>query len=159
MSGGVTGTRAVLRDLYEDYAAALDEERLEDWTRYFTESARYRVMARETWDQGLTHATIYCQGAGMIRDRAASITRTAVFAERTLRHFISGVRVIDEAEGEVRARANFLVTQAMYDRELQLLIVGEYHDTLVRDDNGWRFTDRTAVYDNFRITTTLVFPL
>jgi anthranilate 1,2-dioxygenase small subunit len=159
MGGGATGTRAVLRDLYEDYAAALDEERLEDWAGYFTDDARYRVMSRETWAQGLTHATIYCRGAGMIRDRAASITRTAVFAERTLRHFVSGVRVLGETDGEIQACANFLVTQAMYDRAPEVLTVGEYRDTLVREDTGWRFSDRTAVYDNFRITTTLVFPL
>jgi anthranilate 1,2-dioxygenase small subunit len=159
MGGGAASTRAVLRDLYEDYSAALDEERLEDWVSYFSPDARYRVMARESWSQGLTHATIYCQGLGMIRDRAASITRTSVFAERTLRHFISGVRVVDETRDTVRASANFLVTQTMYDREPQLLTVGEYHDTLVREDAGWRFADRTAVYDNFRITTTLVFPL
>ena len=67
------GRRPTLRDLYEDYAAAIDDMRLEDWAGFFTEDAVYKVMGRETFDQGLTHATIYCEGAAMIRDRAAAV--------------------------------------------------------------------------------------
>src|SRR5438105_15714445 len=85
--------RAELRDLYEDYAATLDEGRLEDWPGFFSDGAVYKVMGRESYDQGLSHATIYCDNLAMIRDRAASIRETAVFEPRLLRHFVSGVRV------------------------------------------------------------------
>ena len=153
------GLRAELRDLYDDYAVALDEGRLEDWTGYFTEGAVYKVMGRESFDQGLTHATIYCDSLGMIRDRAASIRQTAVFQPRLLRHFVSGVRATGEAGGEIAARANFLVVEALYAEEPQILMVGEYRDRLVRTPEGLRFKERLALYDNYRVRTTLVIPV
>ena len=153
------GLRAELRDLYDDYAAALDEGRLEDWTGYFTEGSAYKVMGRESFDQGLTHATIYCDSLGMIRDRAASIRETAVYEPRHLRHFISGVRILAIDDDEISARANFLVVESMYAAEPQVLMVGEYLDRLVRTPEGLRFKDRLALYDNYRIRTTLIVPV
>jgi anthranilate 1,2-dioxygenase small subunit len=151
--------RAELRDLYEDYAAALDQGRLEDWTTFFTEGAVYKVMARESYDQGLTHATIYCDNLAMIRDRAASIRETAVFEPRLLRHFISGVQIDAASEDEIAARANFLVVESLYDAESQILMVGEYHDLLVRTPEGLKFKARLALYDNYRVRTTLIMPV
>src|SRR4051794_35232129 len=118
--------RSELRDFYDDYAAALDDGRLEDWTGYFAEASVYKVMARESYDQGLSHATIYCDSLGMIRDRAASIRETAVFEPRLLRHFISGVQVTAASDEEIAARANFLVVESLYAAESQILMVGEY---------------------------------
>jgi anthranilate 1,2-dioxygenase small subunit len=151
--------RAELRDLYEDYAAALDKGRLDDWANYFTEGSVYKVMGRETYDQGLTHATIYCDSLGMIRDRAASIRETAVFEPRLLRHFISGVQIDEAGDAEIAARANFLVVESLYAQESQILMVGEYRDRLVRTEQGLRFKERLALYDNYRIRTTLVVPV
>jgi anthranilate 1,2-dioxygenase small subunit len=151
--------RAELRDLYEDYAAALDEMRLADWPGFFTVDSIYKVMARESYDQGLTHATIYCDSLGMIRDRAASIRETAVYEPRHLRHFVGGVRVVSADESEVSARANFLVVESLYAAEPQLLMVGEYVDHLVRTPEGLKFQERVAVYDNYRIRTTLIVPV
>jgi anthranilate 1,2-dioxygenase small subunit len=154
-----TALRGALRDLYEDYAAALDEMRLEDWTTFFTEDAVYRVIGRETFDQGLTHATIYCEGGAMIRDRAACVRRTAVYEPRNLRHFISGVRVVGRTGDEIEARANFMISEAMYDRETRLYLAGEYRDRLAATPEGLKFTERTAVYDNYRIPITLILPV
>jgi anthranilate 1,2-dioxygenase small subunit len=151
--------RAELRDLYEDYAASLDEGRLEDWPKFFTEGSVYKVMARESFDQGLTHATIYCDGLGMIRDRAASVRETAVYEPRLLRHFISGVQVDEAGDAEIVARANFLVVESLYAAESQILMVGEYRDRLVRTAEGLKFRERLALYDNYRIRTTLVLPV
>jgi anthranilate 1,2-dioxygenase small subunit len=151
--------RAELRDLYEDYAAALDDLRLDDWVAYFTEGSLYRVMGRETFDQELTHATIFCQGLPMIRDRAAAVHRTAVYEPRHLRHFVSGVRVVGFSNGEIEAEGNFMISEAMFDREARLFLTGQYKDRLVRTKDGLRFRERTAVYDNHAIPTTLIIPV
>lgn len=150
--------RAALRDFYDEYAATLDADRIEEWPGFFTEDARYQVISRETHSQGLTHATIYCNGIRMIRDRAAAIRQTAVFEQRTIRHFISGLRGADE-NGIIKAGANFLLVESMYDGEPQVLMVGEYIDTLVRDGDSFKFKTRSAVYDNYRVRTTLVIPV
>jgi anthranilate 1,2-dioxygenase small subunit len=151
--------RAELRDLYDDYAAAIDALRLDDWAAYFTEDALYKVIGRETYDQGLSHATIYCDSGAMIRDRAAAIRETAVFEPRFQRHFISGVRLEGQASGEIRARANFLVVESMFNAETRVLLAGEYVDRLVRQDGRLRFAERLAVYDSYRIPTTLILPV
>lgn len=150
--------RAALRDLYDDYASTLDADRVEAWPGFFTEDALYQVISRETHSQGLTHATIYCNGIRMIRDRAAAIRQTAVFEQRTIRHFISGVRCA-ERDGLIEAGANFLLVESLYDGEPQVLMVGEYIDTLVRDGDGFKFKSRSVVYDNYRVRTTLVIPV
>ncbi len=151
--------RGALRDFYEDYAAALDDGRLDAWTGFFTEDAVYKVMARETYDQGLTHATIYCEGGPMIRDRAASVTGTAVFEPRRLRHFISGVRVVSASGGEIESEANFLIGESLYDRESRLFLLGQYKDRVVTTKDGLRFRERVAIYDNHAIPTTLIIPV
>lgn len=150
--------RAALRDFYDDYAAVLDADRIEAWPGFFADDARYQVISRETHGQGLTHATIYCNGIRMIRDRAAAIRQTAVFEQRTIRHFISGVHGADRGE-VIEAGANFLLVESLYDAEPQVLMVGEYIDILVRDGDGFKLKSRSAVYDNYRVRTTLVIPV
>jgi anthranilate 1,2-dioxygenase small subunit len=116
------------------------------------------VISRETYSQNLSHATIYCNGIRMIRDRAAAIRQTAVFEQRTIRHFISGVRAV-ERDGLVEAGANFLLVEALYDAEPHVLMVGEYVDLLEREGESFKIKNRSAVYDNYRVRTTLVIPV
>ena len=150
--------RAAVREFYEDYAAILDADRVEEWPAFFTEDALYQVISRESHSQGLTHATIYCNGIRMIRDRGAAIRQTAVFEQRVIRHFISNVQAVEEGR-EIRAGANFLLIEPMYDSEPQVLMVGEYIDVLVRDGESFKLKQRSAVYDNYRVRTTLVLPV
>lgn len=150
--------RAALRDFYDDYAATLDADRIEAWPSFFTEDALYQVISRETHSQGLSHATIYCSGIRMIRDRAAAIRQTAVFEQRVIRHFISGVHGAERGD-EIEAGANFLLVESLYDAEPQVLMVGEYIDIVVRDGGSFKFKQRSAVYDNYRVRTTLVLPV
>jgi hypothetical protein len=50
-----------------DYAAALDEERFDDWVALFEEQAcRYEVLSRENRDLGLPLAIMGCYSHGMI---------------------------------------------------------------------------------------------
>lgn len=156
---GGQALRAELRDLYDDYAGAIDDFRLDDWAAFFTEDALYKVIGRETYDQGLSHATIYCDSGAMIRDRAAAIRETAVFEPRYQRHLISGVRV-DAVHGEViHARANFLIAESMFDTATRVLLAGQYRDRLLRQSGRLKFVERLAVYDSYRIPTTLILPV
>lgn len=150
--------RSAVRAFYEDYAAILDADRVEDWPGFFTEDALYQAISRESFSQGLTHATMYCDGIRMIRDRAAAIRKAAVFEQRVIRHFISGVRAREE-DGLIEAGANFLLVESLYDTEPQVLMVGEYVDQLVRDGDSFKIKKRAAVYDNYRVRTTLVIPV
>ena len=59
----------------------------------FTEDAFYLVTSRENADRDLPVGLIYCEGQGMIRDRAFALEKTAMFAPRYLRHIIGNLVV------------------------------------------------------------------
>ena len=150
--------RAEVRDLYDDYASALDDLDLDAWCGFFTDDCTYKVISSENHSAGLPLGLIECRGIGMVRDRVAAIRETTVYEPRQLRHFVSGVRV-DGVEGEVvAARANFLVAESLSDREPQIAMVGRYLDRLVRVGTALRFRERVCVVDNYRIRTSLVVP-
>lgn len=152
-------TRAHLRDFYDDYAAVLDAEDLVSLPGFFTEDALYQVISRENYDDGLAHAPIYCKGRAMIQDRVTATRESALYQPRSLRHFISGVRVIGGTADEINATANFLVIESLIERMPEILMVGRYLDRLVYDDEQLRFRQRICVYDNYQIRTTLVIPV
>src|SRR5262249_6179434 len=116
------------------YAAALDEQRLSDWVEMFTDDARYVVISRENADRSMPVGLIYCDSKGMIYDRAFALEKTAMFAPRYLRHIIGNLQLLGEDRpGEIRARANYLVLQVLFDRpDAKLHQVGVYHDVFRR---------------------------
>lgn len=153
-------SRAELRDFYEDYAACLDAEALAEFPSFFTEDAKYQVISRENHDDGLEHAPIYCSSRAMIEDRVMATIEAALYQPRSLRHFISGVRILgEEEEGEVHVQANFLIIESLVEKEPEILMVGRYLDRVVRENGALKFRERTCVYDNYRIRTTLVIPV
>lgn len=152
-------SRAELRDFYDDVSACLDAEALADFPAFFTEDAKYQVISRENHDDGLEHAPIFCLGRAMIEDRITALTEAALYQPRSLRHFVSGVRITGEMDGESRVEANFLIIESLVEQEPQILMVGRYLDRVVREGGALKFRERTCVYDNYRIRTTLVIPV
>lgn len=155
----MSALRAQLRDFYDDYAACLDEGRLEDWPDFFTEDCHYRVLSRENYDAGLPIGLIYCMNKNMVKDRVTALRETTVYEPRSLRHFISGVRVIEAGADEIVAQANFAITEALSDREPVLNMVGSYQDVLVRSGQGFLLRRRDCVHDNYRVRTSLIIPV
>src|ERR1700722_14525026 len=129
------------------YAAALDDQRLQDWVEMFADDAFYLVTSRENADQGFPVGLIYCEGRGMIRDRAFALDKTAMFAPRYLRHIIGNLVVHDEdANGDIRAQANYVVLQVLFDRpDATLHQVGVYHDIFHRTATGLKLRERRCV--------------
>src|SRR5215470_12422106 len=99
------------------YAAALDDGRLADWVEMFTDDAFYVVISRENADRGMPVGLIYCENKAMIQDRAFALKNTEMFAPRYLRHIVGNLQVLgEEPSGEIRARANYVVMQVLFDR-------------------------------------------
>jgi anthranilate 1,2-dioxygenase small subunit len=143
------------------YAAALDEQRLTDWTEMFTEDAFYVVISRENADHGLPVGLIYCDSKRMIQDRAFALEKTTMFAPRYLRHIIGNLQVMGEdGNGAIRARANYALIQVLYDRpEAKLHQVGAYHDVFRRVDGVLKLAERRCVYDSLLIDNALCLPV
>jgi len=151
--------RAEIRDLYDEVADLLDDDRVEELPNHFTDDCLYKVISRENYDQGLPAGTIFCDGIGMLRDRIVAIRETQVYEPRSWRHFISGVRIVAQDGDAIRARANFLVTEAMSDADPTVFIVGRYDDILVRREGRLLFRQRLAVCDNHHVRRSLIMPL
>lgn len=151
--------RADLRDFYEDYAACLDAEDLERWPDFFTEDCFYRVTGRENHDLNLPYGLIYCINKNMIKDRVLALRQTTMFEPRSLRHFISGVRIKQVDGDTIQTEANFAILESLSDREPVINMVGRYIDTVVRTADGFLFKSRDCVCDNYRVRTSLIIPV
>jgi anthranilate 1,2-dioxygenase small subunit len=143
------------------YAAALDEQRLGDWAEMFTEDAFYSVISRENADQGMPVGLIYCDSKRMIYDRALALEKTAMFAPRYLRHLIGNLQILDRDEdARIRARANYVVVQVLFDRpESKLHQVGVYHDVFRRVGGVLKLAERRCIYDSLLIDNALCLPV
>jgi anthranilate 1,2-dioxygenase small subunit len=148
-----------VREFYEEYTTCLDDSDFERWPSFFADDADYRIISRENFDRGLPMASMTCNGIGMIRDRVTALMKVLVYEPRYLRRYVSSVRVVSEEGNIIKSRANFLLFESMMDREPKLNMLGRYHDTLLRDGDGFRIKERNCVYDNYRILTTLYAPV
>ena len=150
-----------LEEFNSAYAAALDEQRLSDWAEMFTEDAFYLVISRENADRGMPVGLIYCENQGMIYDRAFAVEKTEMFAPRYLRHIIGNTQVLGQAgNGDIRARANYVVVQVLFDRpEAKLHQVGVYHDQFRRVGADLKLAERRCVYDNLLVDNALCVPV
>jgi anthranilate 1,2-dioxygenase small subunit len=149
-----------IEDFNNAYAAALDEQRLTDWADLFTEDAFYVVISRENADRNLPVGLIYCENRGMILDRALAM-KTEMFAPRYLRHLVSNLQVLgEEPNGDIRARANYVVIQVLFDRpDAKLHQVGVYYDKFRRVGERFKLAERRCVYDNLLVDNALCLPV
>jgi len=143
------------------YAAALDEQRLDDWIGMFTDDALYVVVSRENFDRGLPAGLIYCENKAMIRDRAFALKETTMFAPRYLRHLIGNLAVLGEDErGEIKATANYVLMQVLFDRpDAKLHQVGVYRDVFRREGGELKLAERRCVYDSLLIDNAMCLPV
>lgn len=148
-----------IRRFYDLVADQLDQDDVESFPQHFIEDSVYQVVSRENYAEDLPQAAIYCDGIGMVRDRVVALRETQVYVPRVWRHFISGVRVTAVEHNEIHARANFFITEAMSDTDPTIFLVGQYLDVLVRDDQGLKFKQRLAVFDNHHVNRSLIVPV
>jgi anthranilate 1,2-dioxygenase small subunit len=150
-----------IEDFNTAYAAALDEQRLDDWAEMFTEDASYVVISRENADRGMPVGLIYCENKGMIHDRAFALKNTEMFAPRYLRHIVGNLQVLGaEPNGDIPARANYVVVQVLFDRpDAKLHQVGVYHDRFRRVGDRLKLAERRCVYDNLLVDNALCLPV
>jgi anthranilate 1,2-dioxygenase small subunit len=142
------------------YAAALDENRLVDWAEMFTDDGLYVVISRENADRNMPVGLIYCENKGMLLDRANAM-KTEMFAPRYLRHIVGNLQVLgEETNGDIRARANYVVVQVLFDRpDAKMHQVGVYYDKFRRVGGELKLAERRCVYDNLLVDNALCLPV
>jgi anthranilate 1,2-dioxygenase small subunit len=149
-----------VQQLYTDYAELLDEQRLGPWVELFDTDCLYRAISRENEEAGLPLSLMRCEGVAGLRDRVNAIENVSVYAPRTMRHLISGIRVEPGDEPDKRrVRASFAVMQTLQGDHTQVYASGVYRDEIRVTGDRLVFTAKTAVYDNSLIVNSMVYPL
>lgn len=152
--------RARVEDFMLDYAHAIDDLDLQAWPRFFTEDARYKIIIRENFEAGLPMGVMYCDGAGMMRDRVLALETANIYEPHTYSHVLGRPRLKQAADGGLHARTNVIVTRTMQEGRMETYAAGKYLDRIaVQADGALRFTERLVVLDSRRIDILLVFPL
>lgn len=141
------------------YAAVLDERRFDEWPGFFLEDASYKVQSRENFDRGLPLALIALESRGMMKDRVYGVTQTIYHGPYYTRHVVGPAQVLGEAEGRIRAQANYAVFRTKPGDASEVYNVGRYVDEIVRTDEGLRFASRLCVYDSEMILNSLIYPI
>jgi 3-phenylpropionate/cinnamic acid dioxygenase small subunit len=145
--------------LNSEYARVLDSERFEEFPELFVEDCLYRVVPRENHLLGLPIAVIHCESKGMIKDRVHAARESTMAEPRTLRHFITNIRILEPGDDAIRAEANVLLVQTMINRMTEIVLSGCYLDRIVRSDGGLLFKERLCVYDSLLLPTSLIAPV
>ena len=159
--------RLEFEDLYAEYAACLDADRLERWPEFFIEDCVYRITSAENYEAGLPLGLIYATSQAMLRDRVSALRDVNIYEPQRYRHLISGIRLLPADGNAGRGpdaaafdlAANVLVVRTMQDGEMTLFAAGHYVDRVVRTEAGWKFAQKIVVLDSRRIDTLLAIPL
>lgn len=148
-------------DLNARYSQAIDDNRLEVWPGFFTESARYIVTTAENLDRGLPLGMIYATSRAMLQDRVRSLREANIYESQRYRHVV-GVPLLESAQdGATRACTSFIIVRVMHSGESLVFATGCYRDLIVKDasDGALRFAERIVVLDSRQIDTLLALPL
>lgn len=151
--------RLALADLYSDYAACLDEGRLEEWPEFFTEDCLYRVVPRENYERGYPLSTLAFESKGMLKDRVYSVVNTLFHAPYYQRHIVAAPRIRSASDGVVRAEANYVVIRTRHDQPSEVFNAGRYIDVVVQEDGRYKFRERLCVFDSELIPNSIIYPI
>jgi anthranilate 1,2-dioxygenase small subunit len=151
--------RLELSALQDAYVATLDNDRLEDWPKLFTEEALYEIIPRENEEFGFPAPLIRCDNRRMMRDRVLSLRKANIFERPAYRHCLSGLVWRTESDGSFSAETSYVVVNTSQEGESTIYQTGLYRDRIARADEGLRFTSKRCIYDTLRVQTLLAFPV
>ena len=151
--------RLRLQDLCAEYAACIDDDRLESWPSHFTADGRYIIITNENYQLGHMLGIVYCNGRGMMTDRITAMREANIFEPHRYRHMVGPPRIFDGENSEIRAETNFTVHRIMHSGETMLFASGKYVDRIVENDGELKFKERLAILDSRQIDTLLVIPI
>jgi anthranilate 1,2-dioxygenase small subunit/terephthalate 1,2-dioxygenase oxygenase component beta subunit len=142
-------------ELNADYAAAIDDDRLEDWLGFFVDDCLYKITSADNLRDGNEAGIIYADSRSMLSDRVLALRKANIYERQTYRHIVGTPRLI----GGDAAETPFLVVRTMRDGRMDLFAAGCYRDRL-RDDGGiLRLEERILVCDSSHFDTLVAIPL
>ena len=151
--------RLELEALYAEYAACIDNDELERFPEFFCEACVYKIQPRGNFERGLPLATWLSESRGMLQDRVTAIRQLSTYSPRSVRHIVSGIRILGREDDAVRCEANYAVFETLPDEFTRIFQVGRYLDRIVVDGGRLRFAEKLCIFDSELIPNTLVYPI
>ena len=151
--------RLAIDDLFADYGAHLDSDRLEDWVELFVEDCIYQIVSRENAELGLPVTLMLCENKNMLRDRIVSLRQANEYSVHTDKHLISNVRIKGPVDNGYAVEANYAMYQADNEGNGSLYSFGTYFDEIVHDGGAMKFRRKTVIVDNWSIPHMLSTPI
>lgn len=151
--------RQRIEDFIHDYAHCIDDDRLEDWPEFFTESCRYQIIDRENYARGSVVGVMTCDSQGMLRDRILALRDANIYEPHVYRHLISGIRIQGENDGEWTVQTSYAVIRTMQEGDVSVFSSGKYLDRIILEGDQLRFRERLVICDSIRIDTLIVIPI
>ena len=152
-------TRQIIEDFVVDYAHMVDDDRLEEWPEYFTETCTYRIINRKNYALGRSVGVMECSSRGMLEDRVKALREANVYEPHSYRHLLSGIRIRDQSDSIYRVETSFVVVRTMQEGEMSLFASGKYIDDINVTGRMPKFKSRIVVCDSVRVHTLVVIPL
>ena len=149
----------VVERLNARYAAAIDDDRLEDWPGFFVPAGRYKIITRENHERGLPVGIFYADSRRMLEDRVASLRDANIYEAQHYRHILSPTLVLDAADATVTAQTNYQVIRILQDGAMALFSTGRYLDRIALAGAEPLFEEKLVICDSRRIDTLLAIPL
>lgn len=141
--------------LNAEYAAALDDDRLEEWPSFFTGDCLYKITSLENLKDGNEAGIVYADSRAMLADRILALRRANIYERQTYRHIVGTPRLL----GADVAETPFLVVRTMRDGRMDLFVAGRYRDRLCDEAGVLRFRERIVICDSSHFDTLVAIPL
>lgn len=145
--------------LNAEYAAALDDDRLEEWPAFFTERCFYRITTAQNYAQGLPAGLVYADSRQMLADRVLSLRKANVYERQGYRHLLGLPLLRKDANGATTVESGFAVLRIVRGGATEVFASGRYLDEVVRDGDSVKLRKRDVICDSSRIDTLLAIPL
>jgi len=147
------------QNLLGRYVQAIDDNRIEAWPEFFTESGRYLITTADNVERGLPIGLMYATSRAMLRDRVKALREANVYEAQRYRHMLGPPLVEADGSGGFSAQTNFMVARIMHSGETLLFATGRYQDRIVIDSGEARFAEKIVILDSRQIDTLLAIPL
>lgn len=151
--------RVELSEFLDRYTGAIDNNRLEEWPKFFAEGCHYEIISKENVDSGHPIPSLLCKGTAMLRDRVVSLRKANIYEMPVYRHFLSSLSHRSLDTDLVELTANFLVLNTTPAGDSSIFLTGRYIDHLFRSGDDWKIRSKRVIYDTLKVPTLLSFPI
>ena len=141
-------------------ARCIDNNLLEQWPDFFTQSCLYKITTLENHTLGLPAGLMHAFSRAMLVDRITALRQANIYERQLYRHIIGLPAILaTEADGRVRSETPFLVVRILRQGETDLFATGRYLDLWDLEGENALLAERIVVCDSSRIDTQLALPL